>query len=107
MRSGSSEYGRGTGERLRPLGATQGYRPGIQTRDTDQGYRPGIQTRDTDQGYRPGIQTRDTDQGGQLVGAGREVLLKTTCRQGMLVLSTESLQLRARIGATADQGWTV
>ena len=41
------------------------------------------------------------------MGAGREVLLKTTCRQGMLVLSTESLQLRARIGATADQGWTV
>ncbi len=41
------------------------------------------------------------------MGAGREVLLKTTCRQGMLVLSTESLQLRARIGAAADQGWTV
>jgi hypothetical protein len=41
------------------------------------------------------------------VGAGREVLLKTTCRQGVLVLSTQSLQLRARIGATADQGWTV
>lgn len=41
------------------------------------------------------------------MGAGRSVLLKTTCRQGMLVLGKESLQLRARIGATADQGWTV
>jgi hypothetical protein len=41
------------------------------------------------------------------VGAGRSVQLKTTCRQGMLVLSAESLQLRARIGAATDQGWTV
>src|SRR5690348_17484095 len=55
----------------------------------------------------PAVQIADTHQGGQLVGAGRSVLLKTTCRQGMLVLGKESLQLRARIGATADQGWTV
>ena len=45
------------------MDTSQGYCPGIISRDTTQGYHSGIQHRDTTQGYHSGIPHRDTAQG--------------------------------------------